>query len=306
MDWLEVSLNVEPELAEAVAEVLGRFAPNGVIIESTAIKNDQESEGYPIGPLRVTAYVAFDDEIDKTRLEIEKALWYLGRIRPIPLPEFKPLQEANWVEAWKKHYKPIPIGKKLIILPAWMETSDDARIPIRINPGKAFGTGTHPSTQLCLQMLEKYVPAGGNVFDIGCGSGILSIAAIKLGAQHAYGVDIDIESIENAIENATTENVIRQIDFTHGSVEEIKSGLFDIQRAPLVLANILAHILIRLLDHGLTDLIEPSGILILSGILEEQLPEFVPRIHEFHLQILEQGKIDDWVALVLQRKTLPK
>lgn len=303
MDWLEVSLNVEPELAEAVAEVLGRFAPNGVIIESTAIENDHKSEGYPVGPLRVTAYVAVDEEIKKTRQEIEMALWYLSRIRPIPSPEFKPLQEANWVEAWKKHYRPIPIGKQLIILPAWMETPDDVRIPIRINPGMAFGTGTHPSTQLCLQMLEKYVPAGGNVFDIGCGSGILSIAAIKLGAQHAYGVDIDLESIGNAIENATANDVINQVDFTHGSVQEIRSDLFDIQRALLVLANILAHILFRMLDHGLTDLVEPGGILILSGILEEQLPEFESRIKEGNLQILEQGKIDDWVALVLQRKS---
>ena len=301
MDWLEVALNVEPELAEAVAEVLGRFAPNGVIIESTAIENDHESEGYPVGPLRVTAYVIVDQEIEKTRQEIDRALWYLGRIKSIPSPEFKSLQESNWVEAWKKHYRPIPIGKQLIILPVWMDNPDDVRIPILINPGMAFGTGTHPSTQLCLQMLEKYVPVGGNVFDIGCGSGILSITAIKLGAQHAYGVDIDNESIKNANENAIANDVIHQADFTHGSVQEIRSGLFNIQQAPLVLANILAHILLQLLDHRLIDLVKPGGILILSGILEEQLPQIKSKIHESHLQILEQAKIDDWVALVLQR-----
>ena len=301
MGWLEVSLVVDSELAEAVAEVLARFAPDGVVIESTAIEADPKSEGIPTGPLRVSAYVAMDEEIENTRQQIEKSLWYLGRIMPIPLPEFHPLAETNWAEAWKKHYHPIPIGQRLMIYPAWVDPPTSTRAIIRINPGMAFGTGTHPSTQLCLQLMERYLPAGGNVIDVGCGSGILSIAAIKLGARHAFGVDIEEESIASANQNAAANHLSGKVDFAKGSLAEIRSGLFNIQQAPLVLANILTHILLRLFDHGLENLVEPGGILILSGILEEQLPELEAKIRGHQLQVIDQGKMDDWVALVLRR-----
>ena len=301
MSWLEVSLVVDSELAEAVAEVLARFAPDGVVIESTAIEADPKSEGIPTGPLRVSAYLAIDDEIENTRQQIEKSLWFLGRIMPIPKPEFHPLAETNWAEAWKKHYQPISIGKRLMILPAWVDPPASARSIIRINPGMAFGTGTHPSTQLCLQLMERYLPAEENVIDIGCGSGILSIAAIKLGAKHAYGVDIEEESIANAIQNAAANDLSDKVDFAQGSIAEIGSGLFTIQQAPIVLANILTHILLRLFDQGLESLVAPSGILILSGILEEQLPELEAKIRKHQLKVIDQGKMDDWVALVLHR-----
>lgn len=301
MQWLEVSLVVDSELAEAVAEVLARFAPNGVVIESTAIEVDLENRGQPIGPLKVRAYVPFDEKIEDTRQQLEQSLWYLSRIQPIPQPQFKIIQEVNWAETWKKHYKPIPIGKRLLILPVWMDTPDKTRIPIRIDPGMAFGTGTHPSTQLCLQMLEELTPAGGDIFDIGCGSGILSIAALKLGARHAFGVDIEVESIDNANKNATTNQVEDQVDFALGSVEEIKAGLFKVRKAPLILANILSHILIRLLDKGLTDLLEPNGTIILSGILEEHLPELDLKIREHGLEVIDRKQIDDWIALGIQQ-----
>lgn len=301
MQWLEVSLIVNGELAEAVAEVLARFAPNGVAIESTAIEADLEDEGHVIGPLRVCAYLPIDESIEETRQRVEEALWYLGMIQPIPAPEFKTIEEINWAETWKKYYKPIPIGKRLMILPAWMDSPDEARIPIRIEPGMAFGTGTHPSTQLCLQMLEDHTPVGEDVLDIGCGSGILSIAALKLGACHAYGVDIEAESIDNANLNATANQVTDKVDFALGSVDEIKAGLFHVKRAPLVLANILTHILIRLLNNGLADLLEPGGVLILSGILEEQLPDLKLKIRALGLQIVDRRQIDDWVALAIQQ-----
>ncbi len=300
MQWLEVSLIVDSELAEAVAEVLARFAPNGVVIGSTAIETDLEDEGHVIGPFRVCAYLPFDEKIKVTRHQIDTSLWHLGRIKPMPQPEYKTIQEVNWAETWKGYYKPIPIGKRLMILPSWMDSPDEVRIPIRIDPGMAFGTGTHPSTQLCLQMLEIHIPVGRDIFDIGCGSGILSVAALKLGARHAYGVDIEVESIENANKNAAINQVTNQIDFSLGSVKEIKAGIFKIRRASLVLANILTHILIRLIDNGLPDLLESEGVLILSGILEEQLSELEPKIREHGLQIIERSQIDDWVALAIQ------
>lgn len=300
-NWLEVSLTVDGEMAEAAAEVLARFAPNGVVIESTAIEHHPDDEGHPVGPLRVCAYLPMDDQLEETRQHIEESLWYLGRIRPLPSPEFKPVQEINWVEAWKEHYKPVPIGKHLIIVPAWLDSPDAARIPIRIDPGMAFGTGTHPTTQLALGMLEDFVPIGGDVLDIGCGSGVLSIAAIKLGARRAYGVDVEPDALPNAQKNALANDVENQTQFTVGSVAEVKSGIFEIDQAPLVLANILAPILMRLLDAGMADLIAPGGVLILSGILEEQLTKMLEKITNHGLSVLDQRMIEDWVALVAQK-----
>jgi ribosomal protein L11 methyltransferase len=301
MNWLEVSLRVNGEMAEAVADVLARFAPSGVAIESTAIEDQIEGEGYPIGPLRVCAYIPMDDGIDDTRQRIEEALWYLGRIQSLPSPEFKNIQNENWADAWKKHYHPIPIGGRLIIVPAWLDSPDETRIPIRIDPGMAFGTGTHPTTQLCLEMLEDYTPIGGDILDIGCGSGILSIVGIKLGAARGFGVDIDTDAIPSAERNAAANGVANQVFFSLGSVVEVKSGVFEIQQAPLVLANILAHILKRLLDTGLGDLIAPGGVLILSGILEEQVPNMITRLKVHDLHVLEQKQIEDWVAIAVKR-----
>jgi ribosomal protein L11 methyltransferase len=302
MNWLEVSLEVDGEMAEAVAEVLARFAPNGVVIESTALKPIAYAEAQMIGPLRVCAYLEMDDRIEETRQRLEEALWYLGRIRPLPEPVFKPVGPVNWAEAWKQHYKPVPIGERLIIVPAWLEAPDDERIPIRIDPGMAFGTGTHPTTQLVLELLESYTPQDGDLFDIGCGSGILSIAALKLGAARVFGVDVEAEAMPAAQKNAANNGVDDQLEIALGSVDEIKAGLFGIRQAPLVLANILAHILMRLLDAGMGDLVAPGGVLILSGILEEQVEKMHAKLGEHGLYIIEQRQVEDWVAMTVRRR----
>jgi len=300
MNWLEVSLVVDGELAEAVAEVLARYVPNGVAIESTAIEPNLNEEGKAVGPLKVCAYLPIDAETESKQRQIEEALWYLGRIRPIPAPHFQTFEEVNWAETWKQHYQPIPIGKRLMIVPAWLDSPDPTRIPIRIDPGMAFGTGTHPTTQLCLEMLEEYSPAGEAVLDIGCGSGILSIAAVKLGAQRAYGVDVEDEAIPAAQANAATNEMATQVEFALGSVEEVKCGIFPIRQAPLVLANILASILQRLLVAGLGELVAPGGVLVLSGILEEQVADMEAAVQAQGLQILSRKQIEDWVALAVQ------
>lgn len=312
MNWLEVSLTVDGELAEAVAEVLARFVPGGVVVESTAIFADPFDEGYPIGPLRVCGYIPVDAQLEETRQRIEEALYFLSRIQPLPEPEFKPVEEVNWAEAWKQHYRPIAIGKRLVIVPAWLESPDESRIPIRIDPGMAFGTGTHPTTQLCLELLEtRFLPlhANGeetgfldaNVIDIGCGSGILSIAALKLGARNAFGVDTDPEAVTAAKQNAADNNVAEQAEFAVGSVAEVLAGEFPVKQAPIVVANILAPIIMRLLDAGLGDLVAPDGVLFLSGILEEQLPNMEAALTKHGFSIRERRQIDDWVALSVNR-----
>lgn len=301
--WIEVSLTVpDGELSEAVAEVLSRYITDGVFIQATGVVYDPNSEGIAIGPYRVCGYIANDENLAETREKIDQALWFLGRIQPLPEPEYQTIRETNWVDTWKQHYHPIPVGKKLTILPIWEENPRPDTIPILIDPGMAFGTGTHPTTQLTMQLMEDVFEevAPKSVFDIGCGSAILSIAAIKLGADNAIGVDVDDDAIENAELNARINKVDKQVSVRVGSVKEFLRGDFGLPKADLVLANILVHILVMLLDEGMGDLIAPGGRMILSGILEEREAEIMAALERHNLRVLDRKQIGDWVALAVE------
>jgi ribosomal protein L11 methyltransferase len=307
VNWLEVSLVVDGELAEAVAEVLARFAYSGVMMEQGVKYNDEEDMGTPTGPITVRAYLEMDAQIEEKRQKLEEALYYLGRIQSLPAPIFKVVADQNWMEAWKQHYKPILIGKRLVIIPAWMDSPDPNRIAIKIDPGMAFGTGTHPTTQLCLELMEKAIDdiresnIKFQIIDVGCGSGILSIAALKLGAKQALGVDIDEGSVKNSRENADVNGIGDEFILGIGSVEEVRSGKFAYQKAPLVLANILAPVIIRLFDSGLADLMEENGAIILSGILQEQEERVVEAAQVKGLRKIERRQLGDWVTLTMSR-----
>jgi ribosomal protein L11 methyltransferase len=299
--WLEASLLVDYELAEAVAEVLSRFVSNGVVVERDITFQNAEDPGTPLDWARVYGYMAVDEKIEEARQGLNEALWYLGRIRPLPEPVFRPVEDEDWMAAWKKHYRPIIIGEKLLILPAWIEQSDPQRIAVRIDPGMAFGTGTHPSTQLCLELIETYTRPGHPVIDVGCGSGILSIAALKLGASHALAVDIDNAAVMGTNLNAAANVVESQVETGVGSVAEILNGRFSLRKAPLVLANILATVLIELLENGLAELVSEDGILILAGILEEQADSVGSVAVGQGLKLASKCQKGDWVALAYQR-----
>jgi ribosomal protein L11 methyltransferase len=320
--WLEVALIVDGEIAEAVAEVLARFIPDGIVIESTQILSNPFDQGRPVGPLRVYGYLpvvesAKDPSIEETRRCLEESFWYLGRIRPVPAPLFKIVQQSDWAETWKQHYHPIPIGQHLMVIPSWLYASAviplQGRVALRIDPGMAFGTGTHPTTRMCLEIIESLLdqvkqPVDLTAIDVGCGSGILAIAALKLGLSHALGVDKDPEAIPIARKNAADNGVAPRLELGIGSVVEIRRGTFGLRRAPLVLVNILAPIIIQLLDDGLTDLLEPGGSLVLSGILENQLSgddnlnpiAVLPALERHSLVVQERRQVDDWVALVVK------
>ena len=308
MNWLEVSLTVNGELAESVADVFARFAPNGVMTEQGVKFLDDEDEGTATGPITVRAYLEVNDQLEETRQKLEESLFYLGMITPVPTPSYRQIADQNWMEAWKQHYKPILIGRRLLILPAWLESPEPKRIPIKIDPGMAFGTGTHPTTQLCLELMEVHFDNTQHtarntqqVIDVGCGSGILSIAALKLGAEKVLGVDIDIESVKNSRENAETNGVGAELILGQGSVTEVLSGSFQFKSAPLVVANILGPILIRLFNAGLAELVEPNGELILSGILDHQAESVIKAGQAKGLKRSDQRQIGDWVAISLKR-----
>lgn len=298
--WLEVSLTVEAELAEAVAEVLARHAPGGVVIESTAIHAEAHEAGEATGPLRVYAYLPADGTLEEKRQKLSEGLWYLGRIRPLPEPEFRPIADQNWMENWKQHYRPVTVGKRLVILPPWLDNPQPQRLPILIDPGMAFGTGTHPTTQLSLALLEEYLQPGDDLLDIGCGSAILSIAAVKLGANAAYGVDIDDPALLSAQENVARNQAQEQVVLLAGSIEQVRNGEFPLRQAPVVVANILAHILMHLLDDGLAELVAPGGVLLLSGILEEVEPEMMASLKKHGLRVEKRIQMEDWLGLAVR------
>jgi ribosomal protein L11 methyltransferase len=217
------------------------------------------------------------------------------------------------MEAWKQHYRPIVIGRRLVIVPAWLDSPEPGRIAIKIDPGMAFGTGTHPTTQLCLELMEKSLQdlrglkdTGDQrrdlkVIDVGCGSGILSIAALKLGAASALGVDIDPESARNSRENADINEIGEELILGVGSVKEILEGKFAFRTALVVVANILAPVIIRLFDSGLADLLEPEGVLLLSGILQDQAQGVVDAAQIKGLKMMDKRQMGDWVALAMSR-----
>lgn len=304
--WIEVSLEVEGELAEAVAEVLARFAPDGVVIESTTVVSSPDDlEGRAVGPLRVYAYLPADHRWEERRRELEEALWYLGRIRPLPAAKYRPVEEADWAEAWKERFQPIPVGERLMIVPAWLEAPHSGHIAIRMDPGMAFGTGAHPTTQLCLELIETHLPprlGSAEVIDVGCGSGILAIAALKLGAARALAVDIDPDAVAATRKNAALNQVSERLEVGLGSLSEIRAGMFSLRRAHLVLANILSSVIIQLLDAGLSELLHPGGHLILSGLLAEQEAEVLAAARAHNLVLSARRQSGDWLALALQHE----
>jgi ribosomal protein L11 methyltransferase len=299
--WLEISLKVNGELAEAVAEVLDRFVVNGVVIERDFPQETGKNENSSEDLVKVFGYLAMDEKIEETRNQVEQALWYLGKISPLPSSVFTFIEDEDWMAAWKKHYNPVLIGNKLQIVPSWMNPPDPSRIPIRINPGMAFGTGTHPSTQMCLEHLETYAPKGKPIIDLGCGSGILSIAAIKLGADHALAVDIDEQAVRNTRENAEINQVLEKIESSLGSLQEIREKRFSIYEAPVVVVNILAPVIVSLFQSGLGDLVEKNGILILAGILDSQFEDVEKIATEKGFSRIEKRTSADWVSPVYKK-----
>jgi ribosomal protein L11 methyltransferase len=299
--WVEISLTVSAEQAEAVAEVLSRTIPNGVVVEQKVLQNNPD-EAYRVeSNARVFGYLLADASLEGKKNQLEVALWHLGQIQPLPSATYQPIHDEDWMAAWKKHYQPVIIGKKLVIVPAWIKKEFPGRLPIRINPGMAFGTGTHPSTQLCLQLLEKALQPGQSVIDVGCGSGILFLAALKLGAGFVLGVDIDPAAVQSSVENAANNLIGSKMEIGLGSVKEVRSNQFRIKNAPIVVVNILASIITHLFEDGLADLVDCGGKLILAGILEPQIQDVIKTANEKGLVLEETITSSDWAALLFKK-----
>ncbi len=304
MDWLEVALTVMPEAEEALADLLTQFAPEGVSSEPAQVEIISEAEGIarPAGAVTLRAYLPADARLDSVRAELAAALSQIDPAVIRSAPRYTPISQTNWAEAWKVHYQPLRIGRRLMVVPAWLDpplAPED--VAIRLDPGMAFGTGTHPTTQLCLAAIEQYLLPNQAVLDLGTGSGILSIAAAKLGAGPIVAVDIDSEAVRVARENLAANGVAGRVRLAQGSLAEVLAGQFGQAEFPLVVANILATVLVEMFGRGLAQAVQPSGLLVLSGILATQAHEVRAAFEAAGLQWVAQTQLETWVALVARR-----
>lgn len=297
-NWEQFSIEVETHLAEQLVALLGEVLPGGVVQE----KNygdlfPHELESFQ-GPVRLYGYFPVGER-SKTQKRISRILEAVG----IDQVEFLPLINQNWATAWQERYRPIPVGMNLVVVPTWLENPFPNRIPIWMDPGMAFGSGTHPTTQLCLVLLERslgeFTPE--EMIDVGCGSGILAICAAKLGVKEVLGVDIDPDAIRISSENAKGNAVLPAVSFREGSVKNVLDLDYPIGRAALVVANIIAPILIDLFGQGLDELVLPGGKIILSGILREQLPAVLDCLEDGGFKPPELEREGDWIGLIAEK-----
>jgi len=299
--WIEVTLRVDGEAAEATAALLQRYGYQGVAVEHEGIPPDKLDEDQipPATTLAVKAYVPEDERTEDVKLQLESALGYMNMMYPMPTPIYRIVEEADWAEAWKVHYHPVRIGKRLLIRPLWTQVDlqpDD--IEIALDPGMAFGTGTHPTTQLCLEALEDLIVPSANVLDLGCGSGILAIAAAKLGALHVLALDIDTVAVEAALLNAEQNSAAEKITVQEGSLESLVTSA---RRFDLIVVNILARIIIEMCSQHLGEVVRPGGLAIFSGIIEEQADDVETALRTTGLQPYARRKQGDWVVIEARR-----
>jgi ribosomal protein L11 methyltransferase len=243
----------------------------------------------------VRAYVPADDSeaLRAHRRRIEEALWHLGQIWPIPSPSFQPVKEEDWAEAWKAQLSVLHIGERIVIRPSWLEHKKRrGDIVIQLDPGMAFGTGLHPTTQLCLEALETTVQKGMDVLDVGTGTGILAIAAAKLGAAHVAAIDNDRVAFKTARENMALNAVQETVTTTCGSIKDT-TGDYD-----LVVVNILARVIVEMVHNGLSARIRPGGKIITAGIILDQESEVKAAMEQKGLTLVDRRQRDDWVCLV--------
>ncbi|MCY3865204.1 MAG: 50S ribosomal protein L11 methyltransferase [Chloroflexi bacterium] len=245
------------------------------------------------------AYFPDDDRIETTKAELETALGRMRLMYPMPQPAYQTLNAEDWAEAWKAHYQPLRIGQRLLIRPRWIDVEPaPGDIEIALDPGMAFGTGTHPTTQLCLEALERHSQPALDVLDLGSGSGILAIAAAKLGARKVLALDIDPVAVAATADNAQANGVSDKIIAECGG---LKTVLPSARRFDLVIVNILARVIMQLAEAGLGEILRPGGAAIFSGIIDSQLAEVEAALRRTGLQPYARRQRGDWVLVEAKR-----
>lgn len=293
MQWIEIAVTVKPEQADAVADVLTMFGHEGVSISRDDIQPDHWDEGELPEPESVTvrAYLVADERAEAARAELDLAL----SVRDYPPATYTIVDDQDWAHAWKAYYHTSRAGNRFVIRPVWEEYDAQPNdVVISLDPGMAFGTGTHATTRLCLMSMEDLLVPGDKVLDLGCGSGILAIGAVKLGAAHVLAVDIDPIAADITRENAEVNGVAEGITAQQGTLETV---LHSPRRFDLLLANILARIIIQMCGEGLGDVVRPGGRAIFSGIILEQVEDVKAALTGAGYQVNFVRVEGDWVSI---------
>ncbi len=304
MNWMEIAVTVSTEGEEAVTDLFYRLGSKGVVVEAPELIKEYIDSGvwdyHGFGDIELTGMVVVkgyfpeDENLSARLISLREDLLALKGLFPqwIVESETVMVKEEDWANEWKKYFKPVRVGKNILIKPTWEEAQlQEDDIVIEIDPGMAFGTGTHPTTVLSLEALEEYVQPGQLVYDIGTGSGILAVAAAKLGARVQAG-DIDSLAVRIAKENVSLNKVEDRVNVEAGNLGEVFTG-----KADIVIANIIADVIIELLPQ-LPSLLKPGGLFIASGIIDSRADEVQQRMVDAGLQLLDRPQDSGWVLIV--------
>jgi ribosomal protein L11 methyltransferase len=281
-EYLEVKVVVPEEIADQMSNFLIELGSPGVWINPKG-KN-----------LIITGYLSEKSKSKYIKISLD---CYLAELKDLGFKtgksgiEIRKIERKDWFRDWKKSFEPIFVDTDIVIVPDWNQTSYPDKTVIRIKPGMAFGTGTHPTTQLCLRALKKYIKSGDRVVDVGCGSGILSILGAKLGASYVWGLDIDQDAIENANENLELNQVFDLVEINQGTVTaSTPPEPFDIAVANLTKKEIVESF------NNIRNQVKLTGTLIFSGILKEEEIEMRDFLEKQNIRIVEITHQEEWIC----------
>jgi ribosomal protein L11 methyltransferase len=310
MKWTEVSIHTSQEAVEAISSILHEAGAGGVVIEDPEVLNREWDRPYgeivelspsdfPEEGVIVKGYILLDEPPKKLLDSVHSSILDLkafGLDMGAATIASREVDEDDWSTAWKKYYKPVRVSNKVTVSPSWedYEAGPDEQV-IRLDPGMAFGTGTHPTTTLCIRALEKVIRGGEKVIDVGCGTGILSIAAAKLGAEDVLAVDLDQVAVESATLNVELNEVSNRVHVRKNDLLQEIEETYDI-----IVANILAEVIVTFTDQ-VAEHLKPNGIYITSGIIANKAEMVKDALKEAGLPVMETFNEGDWVAFISKK-----
>lgn len=314
MKWTEVLIKVDPQAVEAVTDILYGLGAQGVAIdEPVDVERLREDELYwdyidekllenDTEETKIMAYFSEEETNLPEKIAVIKEkirnLTEFGLSIGSGTVELSNVNQEDWESAWKQYFKPVHVTDRIVVKPEWEEYSpQEGEIVIEIDPGMAFGTGTHETTSMCINQIEKNLKSGDTVIDIGSGSGILSMAAVLLGAEKATGVDLDPVAVRVALENVELNNLQDKIEILHGNLTDVIR-----EKADIVVANIMADIILILLED-VREFIKDDGLFISSGIIQEKRAAVEARLLEKNFSIVEVETKGEWCAITAQKKS---
>ena len=292
MKWIELSVVADSELIDPLVQIFDRYSKNGVVLENVGGNIE-----YSNNATKVRTYLKSDTDYEIVFNQIDIGVRLLAHVGEVSKLSKRVLNEKEWHESWKKHFSILEIGKTLAIVPSWLKSKKvNRKIVIELDPGMAFGTGHHPTTRMCLEMLETLVKPCHTVLDLGCGSGILSIASAKMGSEKVIGIDNDETAIKVARENIKINGIGDSVSISNGSVPNKN---IDKYSNDIVVANISSKVILDL-SKEITEYLKPKGYLLISGFLDNTESEIIDVFKKLNLNVVSKLGTADWVALCLR------